>query len=522
MIWDEPWLFVFGLFAYCALGTLLPIRVENREDHIILTVTASVAGGILGPPALVLVWAGIAVGAPLVLLWSALPRNRTTLGVPAGLRSVAWMLVSGVALTVGFLSAYLVYTTILGRPYPVQLATTQDVMAGGLMVTVGWAATMAVRILTVRLITGSLMPHGLDPFDSVLIPYLLPLIGGFPLVTACVAMYHPGDPWPSLIMLWWVIPLYLATAYDLRRRRLAQELRRDAFAKQRLAAIGEVSARIVHQSRHQVGLMGWSIHRLRNQVGSSTPEALAAVEQELDALAQAKDRLSQMLASELLHERATESRDARDADGPERDARREPDGLAGSGHRDTAAEEPGDHGEPAGDDARSPGADAALTFGDLVHEVVEQLRHEAEREGVALSVTLDAALAASPGPRQLRDVVFNLVDNAIDAAQGTVVVELQAVDDTAAICVRDDGPGLASSDDADRIFEPFFTTKSDGTGMGLAIADAVVGDLGGDLRYERADGWTSFVVVLSPPPATARPTTARPPGRDASRSGARR
>ena len=486
MIWDEPALFVFGLFAYCAIGTLLPIRVENREDHIILTVTASVAGGIFGPPAILLVWAGVATGAPLVFLWSVLPPNRARLGARTGARSVMWIVVSGVALTIGFLSAYLVYTVVLGHTYPVQLVTTTEVFAGGLMVTVGWAATMAVRIVTVRLVTGTLMPHGLDPFDSVLVPYLLPLIGGFPLVTACVAMYHPDDPWPALIMLWWVIPLYLATAYDLRRRRLAQELRRDAFAKQRLAAIGEVSARIVHQSRHQVGLMGWSIHRLRNQVGLSTPEAIAAVEQELDALAQAKDRLSQMLASELLHERATEGRDARD---------------------------PGDAGAPlspasAGATLEAP-VERSPSLARLVGEVTDELRHEAEQERITLRVDLDPQLADQEAAVALRDVVFNLVDNAIDAAAHEVVVDLQRRDDATAICVRDDGAGVAAGDDPDRIFEPFFTTKSDGTGMGLAIADALVGDLGGEVRYERADGWTTFVVVLPPPPDVTPRAAAR-------------
>jgi two-component system sensor histidine kinase FlrB len=60
-----------------------------------------------------------------------------------------------------------------------------------------------------------------------------------------------------------------------------------------------------------------------------------------------------------------------------------------------------------------------------------------------------------------------------------------------------------SGTDAARAFEPFFTTKADGTGMGLAIADAVVGDLGGELRYERVNGHTRFVVTL-PRAATAK------------------
>jgi signal transduction histidine kinase len=157
-----------------------------------------------------------------------------------------------------------------------------------------------------------------------------------------------------------------------------------------------------------------------------------------------------------------------------------------------------------------------------VADVAEQLRHEAERERVSLVVELDPVLGAEPAARQLRDVVFNLVDNAIDAAEHAVIVDLQVREEATAICVRDDGPGVATSDDADRIFEPFFTTKSDGTGMGLAIADALVGDLGGEVRYERADGWTCFVVLLPPPSVPGPRPASRVMGRDVGRSTARR
>jgi signal transduction histidine kinase len=92
--------------------------------------------------------------------------------------------------------------------------------------------------------------------------------------------------------------------------------------------------------------------------------------------------------------------------------------------------------------------------------------------------------------------VFNLVDNAIDAAASTVVVELAApANDIEVLRVCDDGPGLPEHGAA-RVFEPFFTTKGDGTGMGLAIADALVGDLGGDLRYDRVGDITTFAVTL--------------------------
>ncbi|MEZ5134581.1 MAG: hypothetical protein R2699_05865 [Acidimicrobiales bacterium] len=200
------------------------------------------------------------------------------------------------------------------------------------------------------------------------------------LVVAAVALYAPAEPWPSLFILWWCVPLFAATAFDLHRRRLAQELRRDLLAKQRLAAIGEVSARIVHQSRHQVGIMGWSIHHLRPLVGRSDPEAVAVANAELDALAEAKDRLGAMLASELLAERATTP--------------------------DEALEPP----------------TSQVALADLVADVVAELGPGMTSAGVELRLDLGATDGSAAVPPALRDVAFNLVDNAIDAAASEVVV----------------------------------------------------------------------------------------------------
>lgn len=466
MTWNEPTLYILGMFGVIFVGALLPTHIESREDHIVITIASGVAGGILGPKALILVWGAVVLAAPLILVWHLLVRRRPERPVRAALVSMTWPFLSAFAVTVGFVIANLAYAGWLGREYPVSLATTEDFGVAGLIVSLSWLGMITVRMVTLRVLTGSLPLHALDPFDNVLLPYLLPLMGGFPLVAAAVALYRPSDPYPSLFILWWCFPLYAATAFDLHRRRLAQELRRDVFARQRLAAIGEVSARIVHQSRHQVGLMGWSIHRLRGLVGQSDPAQVAAAQQELDALAQAKDRLSEMLASELLHESP---------------------GTGGDG------EEPGADDEPA------------TSLAEMIREVGEQLRAEADREDVTLLVDLAAGVGVGLVARPWRDVVFNLLDNAIDAAETRVQVHLEAVDGGERIRICDDGPGLAGTDPS-RMFEPFFTTKSDGTGMGLAIADALVGDMGGDLRYERGEGVTTFVVDL---PAATPPENLR-------------
>jgi C4-dicarboxylate-specific signal transduction histidine kinase len=94
--------------------------------------------------------------------------------------------------------------------------------------------------------------------------------------------------------------------------------------------------------------------------------------------------------------------------------------------------------------------------------------------------------------------VFNIVDNAIDAATTTVrVAAVRESADRVTIAVTDDGPDPGEATAA-RLYEPFFTTKPDGAGMGLAIADALVAELGGHLRHERRDGTTRCLVTLPP------------------------
>lgn len=469
MTWDPPTAYVVGLFVVITIGVVLPVRLEDREDHVILTIAGAVGLGVMGIAVLPLVWCGVVVGVPFICAWALLPRNVERLGWPGATRSVAWAVVTGVAITVGDVCGVGVYRAVFDGSFPVDLSTTSTLLEAGVMGLVTWIGTMAVRLLSMRRMSGSLT-GGLDPIDSPLAPFLLPLMGGFPLIVASIAMYDADDPWTSLLILWWCFPIYAATAFDLHRRRLAQDLRRDALAAQRLAAIGEVSARIVHQSRHQVGLMGWSIHRLRGLVGRSDPASAAAAEQELTALTEAKDRLSEMLTAELLHERA------RSESGP-----------------------------TVGADA-GPSTASTTTLRSLVDGVVTQLAGEAAREAIELEASVAVALGGLPAPVQLPDVVFNLVDNAIDAAASRVTLRVEQRNGDGVVVVDDDGPGLDGLE-VRRALEPFFTTKADGTGMGLAIADALVADLGGELRYSRADDTTTFEVRFPLPGADAPQVT---------------
>jgi two-component system phosphate regulon sensor histidine kinase PhoR len=129
----------------------------------------------------------------------------------------------------------------------------------------------------------------------------------------------------------------------------------------------------------------------------------------------------------------------------------------------------------------------------------------ARARGVTLVNQVPTAIAADADPDRLRQVLANLIDNAIKygRAAGNVTLSGRALEGARVeISVRDDGPGIPLEAKA-RIFERFYrvdkarSREQGGTGLGLAIVKNVVQAHGGDVRVESAPGaGTEFFIVL--------------------------
>jgi signal transduction histidine kinase len=115
---------------------------------------------------------------------------------------------------------------------------------------------------------------------------------------------------------------------------------------------------------------------------------------------------------------------------------------------------------------------------------------------VRLDVPPDLPRVAGFGG-ELNQVWANLVDNALDAAKGEVVVSAAPQGSSVVVRVVDDGPGLPPAN-RERIFDPFFTTKpvGQGTGLGLDIARRVVRKHRGEIDVDSRPGRTEFRVTL--------------------------
>lgn len=96
----------------------------------------------------------------------------------------------------------------------------------------------------------------------------------------------------------------------------------------------------------------------------------------------------------------------------------------------------------------------------------------------------------------LLGAVLNLANNALEHGGQEVLLELhQPNAELLEIRVRDDGPGIPE-DVQQRIFDPFFTTSNDGTGLGLAVAQAVVLSHQGQIKLLTEPKGTCFQIHL--------------------------
>jgi signal transduction histidine kinase len=127
-------------------------------------------------------------------------------------------------------------------------------------------------------------------------------------------------------------------------------------------------------------------------------------------------------------------------------------------------------------------------LGELIGELVEFVRPELGMKGVGVRSAIPGELPKlSVDPGQIRQLLLNLLRNAADAMPdgGAVTVEagVEEKERYVEVTVSDAGVGIPEGD-RDRIFEPFYTTKSGGTGLGLAIARQIAEDHGGTLTCE--------------------------------------
>jgi two-component system sensor histidine kinase PilS (NtrC family) len=225
-------------------------------------------------------------------------------------------------------------------------------------------------------------------------------------------------------------------------RRMEHQMRR----AERMATLGQLSAGIAHEIRNPLASISGSIELLRQGHAASEDDAalMAIVNREIDRL--------NGLISDLL-----------------------------------------DWANPR------PPQIVDLDLAVLVDETVRVFRQD-KSSGVEVGLTTPRELVMAGDAAKLRQVVWNLLRNAAEAAAaggGHVEVGVGGSGDTAEIVISDDGAGIPR-EHLSRVFDPFFTTKKRGTGLGLATCHSIVTDHGGSLDVASDAGGGTRVVVRLP------------------------
>jgi signal transduction histidine kinase len=154
-----------------------------------------------------------------------------------------------------------------------------------------------------------------------------------------------------------------------------------------------------------------------------------------------------------------------------------------------------------------------LNLDDLVAESVRAVRVLAEQRHVNVTITGDEEIGLTGDDTLLRQMVGNLLDNAIRHAApgGRVSATLERSGDHVTLRITNDGDGIPS-DHQSRVFERFVRLgDSEGAGLGLPIARWIAAAHGGTAVLEHSEpGRTTFAVRLPLEPSGAGPTTSGP------------
>ncbi len=223
-----------------------------------------------------------------------------------------------------------------------------------------------------------------------------------------------------------ILDLELALMLDTYRTDALDRMR----AHERLATIGQVAGSVGHELRNPLGIIESSLYIVRAQLGS---ELDPKVEKHLERIAE-QVRISSNTITQLL---------------------------------DLARNRP-----------------PRRTWKEL-HAVASQaLEYFDPPPGSSIKLGIDRDLQVLADPDQLRQVLLNLFQNAVQArADVSVTVAARSVSGGVEIDIIDDGPGIPADLRA-RVFDALFTTRSKGTGLGLSVCKNIMLAHQGEIRLQ--------------------------------------
>ncbi|MBI5693405.1 MAG: PAS domain-containing protein [Verrucomicrobia bacterium] len=142
---------------------------------------------------------------------------------------------------------------------------------------------------------------------------------------------------------------------------------------------------------------------------------------------------------------------------------------------------------------------ADTDLSDVVAEVLRVQHREFADRRVAIEVESPRVPLVLADRNQIKQVVFNITKNALEAMQpgGGLKIRFRADDDSVFLLFADTGSGI-KAEDLVRLFQPYYTTKPGGNGLGLMIAQRIMRDHGGQVGIESKEGVGTVVTLQFP------------------------
>jgi PAS domain S-box-containing protein len=139
-----------------------------------------------------------------------------------------------------------------------------------------------------------------------------------------------------------------------------------------------------------------------------------------------------------------------------------------------------------------------VSFNSLVNDVLKLMTSDIKERGIMLMTDYGASPILFIDPNRVKEAIVNIISNAIQSitGSGSIYIRTYMEKHDAVLEIRDTGSGIPK-EDRSFIFNPFYTTKASGTGLGLAITHKIIQEHNGRIEVDSAvDKGTVFRVFI--------------------------
>ncbi len=220
-------------------------------------------------------------------------------------------------------------------------------------------------------------------------------------------------------------------------------LRERVAHSERMAALGELAARVAHEIRNPLISIGGFARRLEKKLSNDTAEYAKIIVNEVTRLENILKEILGFVKSSRVNK-------------------------------------------------------VSVNINEFVNDIIDFFAPTInEKQNTIVKEFSETPLISSIDPDRIKEALLNIIANASQATDhGIITVKTRREDNEAVIELSDTGCGI-KPEDLKNIFNPFFTTKSQGTGLGLAVTHKIIQEHDGRVKVESSwGGGTAFRIYL--------------------------